>query len=180
MPKIDGSGWCYGFGWVQGTHACGSEQPRPYRWDDRMTARRMAVIATTAALTILAASAQSARGWTLPVPDGAGVQPSTPSVHGYVNRIAKGRMNVAGGNAHGGTGATVAVQLTSRTKFFTAYGGPYEQNELRPGQYVWVWFITADPNKAGTPPQAAVVTLWSKDPEDRPSEQVRSSFDRRK
>ena len=145
-----------------------------------MTARRMAVIATTAALTILVAPAQSVRGWTLPVPDGAGVQPSTPSVHGYVNRIVKGRINVVGDNRRGESGAAAAVQLTSRTKFFTAYGGPYEQNELRPGQYVWVWFITADPNKAGTPPQAAVGMLWSTDPEDRPSEQVRSSFDRRK
>jgi hypothetical protein len=149
-------------------------------WSDYMTARRTAVALTAVALTILGAVAQSAQGWVLPVPDGAGVQPSTPSVHGNVIRIVKGRMNVIADNGHGGAGAAVAVQLTSRTKFFTAYGGPYERDELRPGQYVWVWYITADPNKAGAPPQAAVVMLWSKDPEDRPSEQVRSSFDLRK
>jgi hypothetical protein len=66
-----------------------------------------------------------------------------------------------------------------KTQFFTAFGGAYDPDELRPGQHVWVWFITADPSKAGTPPQAAVIMLWSTDPADKPSDEVRSSFDSR-
>lgn len=42
---------------------------------------------------------------------------------------------------------------------------------------MWVWYVTADPLKAGTPPQAAVVMLWSSDPSDKPPEKVKWSFD---
>jgi len=121
-----------------------------------------------------------AQRWILPVPDGGDIEPSPPSVHGYLVAAAKQSVKVKRDSRDASVGTTVNVQLTSKTKFFTAYGGYYTPDELRSGQYVWVWYVTANPAEAGTPPRAAVVMLWSKDESDKPSPKVRWSFDAHK
>jgi hypothetical protein len=118
--------------------------------------------------------------WILPVADGGDVEPSPPSVHGYLVAAAKQSVTVKRDSRDPAGGTTVNVQLTPKTEFFTAYGGLYTPDELRSGQYVWVWYITANPAEAGTPPRAAVMVLWSTDPSDKPSAKMRWSFDRHK
>ncbi len=120
-----------------------------------------------------------AKRWTLPVADG-GPEPSPPSVHGYLVAAGKQRLTVKRDSRDVSMGTSANVQLTAKTEFFTAYGGYVTPDELQPGQYVWVWYITADAAKAGTPPRAAVVMLWSTSPSDKPSPQVRWSYDRKK
>ena len=129
-------------------------------------------------LALLSGNAVSqAKPWTLPVADGGGVEPSPPSVHGYLLGTEKQELTLRADSHGPNVGGRVTVGLTAKTQFFTAYGGPYSSDELRSGQYVWVWYITADPAKAGTPPNAAVVMLWSKDPSDKPTPQMRWSYD---
>jgi hypothetical protein len=117
-----------------------------------------------------------AQHWSLPVPDGGDTKPSPPSVHGYLVAAAKQRVKVKRDSRDASVGTTVNIQLTSKTGFFTAYGGDYSPDELRSGQYVWIWYVTANPSEAGTPPRAAVVMLWSKDQTDKPPPKVRWSF----
>lgn len=118
--------------------------------------------------------------WTLPVADGGGVIPSPPSVQGYLTRVESNLIALKRDRPDGEASETVVVRLTSKTEFFSAYGGLYTPDTLRAGQYVWVWYIAADPRKAGTPPQAAVVMLWSSDPDDKPSDDVRWHYQKRK
>lgn len=134
---------------------------------------------TVLLIVLLSATAFSQqKHWTLPVADGGDVKRSPPSVHGYVVDAGKQRLTVRrASHSKNAEGTPGVVQLTSKTQFFTAYGGDYSPDELRAGQYVWVWFITADPAKAGTPPRAAVVMLWSTNVSDKPSAQVRWRFD---
>ena|GEM_PF-2407522 len=129
-------------------------------------------------LVALGTASQNA-GWVLPAPDG-GPQPSPSSVHGYVVKAVKPNIVVERDTRDSKTGDSVDVRLTSKTKLFTAFGGLYTVDQLRAGQYVWVWYVTPDPRKAGTPPAAAVVMLWSTDPADKPSQDVRWKFDRPK
>src|SRR6266850_3306849 len=117
-----------------------------------------------------------AKRWTLPVADG-GPEPSLPSIHGYLVAVGKHRLTVKGDGRDGSVGTLANIQLTSKTDFFGAYGGYVTPDELQSGQYVWVWYITEDAAKAGTPPRAAVVVLWSTVPSDKPSPQVRWSYD---
>jgi len=140
---------------------------------------RTAVAAIGLLLAMLTVNAVSqAKRWTLPVADGGGTEPSPPSVHGYLLGTEKQKLTLRADSHGASEGEKVTVELTAKTQFFTAYGGPYSPGELRSGQYVWVWYITADPAKAGTPPHAAVVMLWSKDPSDKPTAQVRRSYDK--
>lgn len=118
--------------------------------------------------------------WVLPVADGSGVTPSSPSIHGQISGVAKRVISVRPESRNRESLPIVEFRTTPKTEFFTAYGGDYSPNNFRTGQYVWVWYITQDPAKAGTPPQAAVVILWSKDPRDKPSKKIRWSYDQQK
>ena len=69
------------------------------------------------------------------------------------------------------------VAIQPDTQLFTAFGGYVEQNELRPGQYVWVWYATRNPRKAGDPPRAAVIMPFSLDPADQPSDRTAPCVD---
>ena len=130
------------------------------------------------ALLLLSAAGAAQHRWVLPVPDGgADVQPSPPSIHGFIARVMRDSVSLTPDERHIKPGAPVKIALTPKTQFFTAYGGPYERGQLRSGLYLWVWFLTPDPSRAGKPPRAAVLMLWSMDPSDRPSEKVRWSFD---
>ena len=92
-----------------------------------------------------------AQRWVLPVPDGGDAKSSPPSVHGYLVAAAKQSAKVRRDSRDASVWTTVNVELTSKTEFFTAYGGDYTPDELRSGQYVWVWYVTANPAEAGTP-----------------------------
>jgi hypothetical protein len=131
------------------------------------------------AVLVLHTALSQAQRWILPVPDGD-IEPSPPSVHGYLIAAANLSGKVKRDSRDASLGTTIDVRLTSKTKFFTAYGGYYTPDELRSGQYVWVWYVTANPAEAGTPARAAVVMLWSKDQTDKPSPKVRWSFDTQK
>lgn len=115
--------------------------------------------------------------WVLPVADGGEETPSPPSVHGYLVGVTKHVLTVQRDSRKGSSQEHVKFQLIAKTDYFTAYGGRYESERLRVGQYVWVWYVTANPVLAGNPPRAAVVVLWSLDPDDKPSAKVRWSYD---
>ena len=98
-----------------------------------MTVRHLAINVVASALTILAASAQPVRQWILPIADGGDTRPSPPSVHGYLDRVVKGRVNIAADGGDRGSRASVALQscprhsssppsaeLTTRTSFARA------------------------------------------------------------
>jgi hypothetical protein len=117
--------------------------------------------------------------WVLPIADGSDVEPSLPSVQGYLVSVTNNEITLKRDSSDGKMKDTVIVRLMPRTEFFSAYGGFYTSNELRSGQYVWVWYVSEDPKKAGTPPQAAVVMLWSTDPSDKPTEEIRWHFEKK-
>jgi len=117
--------------------------------------------------------------WVLPIADGSDVEPSSPSVQGYLISVTSNEITIKRDSRDDKIKDTVIVRLMPQTEFFTAYGGYYKSNELSAGQYVWVWYVTEDPKKAGTPPQAAVVMLWSTDPSDKPTEEVRWDFEKK-
>jgi len=143
--------------------------------------RRPHVLIAMAVFTILIMIGLPAHArWVLPIADGGSIEPSSPSDQGYLISVGNSFITLRR-DTHDGKGKnTDRIKLTSRTEFFMAYGGNYKPGQLRPGQYVWVWHITEDPKKAGRPPQAAVVMLWSLDPNDKPSEEVRWHFEKRK
>ncbi len=134
------------------------------------------ILAIMAPLIALVAS----QGWVLPVPDGEGRKPSPPSLHGYIAKASKQRISLKPETRDSKMGDNVDVQLTPKTQFFTAYGGLYTPSELGSGEYAWVWYVTANPADAGTPPRAAVVMLYSTSASDKPSREVRFSYDRHK
>jgi hypothetical protein len=111
--------------------------------------------------------------WTLPVANGGGEDPSPPSVQGYITDVSPSAITLKPDRRDGKASKPVIARLAKQTQFFTGYGGAYEPQELQPGLYVWVWYITENPQKAGNPPVAAVVMLWSTDPHDKPSSEVR-------
>jgi hypothetical protein len=133
---------------------------------------RVLKLIIAATLTTVSSFCQQ-QSWVLPTADG-GRKPSPPSVHGYLVKVVSKTIVV---RRDAEAGNRVSVQLKARTQFFTAYGGLYTPDQLRAGQYVWVWYVTADPAKAGKPPAAAVVVLWSRDAADKPSRKVRQSYD---
>lgn len=141
-----------------------------------MTANSKRVLTLNIVVLLTSCAISQEQRWVLPVADG-GSQPSPPSVHGYLVKVARNTIVVQRDTRSKKAVGAVTVELKTKTDFFTAYGGPYNPDRLRSGQYVWVWYVTADPTKAGTPPAAAVVILWSKDPSDKPSQKVRWSYD---
>ena len=137
------------------------------------TASRLAAVLLLASSLALAQT----KRWVLPAVDGDNT-PSAPSIHGYLTEASRFGVTVQRDVRGGSTGESAHVRLTSRTKFFTTYGGYYMPEELRSGQYVWVWYVTSKPDEAGIPPRAAVVMLWSTDPTDKPSANTRWSYDK--
>jgi hypothetical protein len=127
----------------------------------------------------LTGAAQSKR-WVLPMADGGGVVPSPPSVHGYLISADRGIIVVKRDSRDAQAGTKTKIQLLQKSDLFTAFGGLVRRDEFRPGQYVWVWYVSADPAKAGTPPHAASVVVWSLDPDDRPTSATRWSYDKGK
>jgi hypothetical protein len=149
--------------------------------DVRLKARGgRAVLVAIFAVLVSNSVLSQAPHWILPVPDGGYIKPSSPSVHGYLVAVSKHGVKIRPDSRGVKVGMAVNIQLTSKTSFFTAYGGYYTADELRLGQYAWVWYITANPEEAGTPPRAAIVMLWSKDPTEKLSPKVRWRFDRPK
>jgi hypothetical protein len=73
-----------------------------------------------AAVISITALTQTSR-WILPVPDGGDIEPSPPSVHGYLVAAAKQSIKVKRDSRDASMGTTVNVQLRPKTEFFTAY-----------------------------------------------------------
>jgi hypothetical protein len=138
-----------------------------------------AAIALICAIVSASPAVSQSKHWVLPQA-GGGVDPSPPSVHGYLTSAGDGLIVVKLDRRDGGAAGVAKVQLLRKTGLFTAFGGLVSSHELRPGQYVWVWYVTADPAKAGTPPHAAVVLVWSKDSDDKPDSKTRWSYDKQK
>ena len=72
------------------------------------------------------------------------------------------------------------IRIIKKTDIFTTYGGHVYFTELCLGQYIWVWYITKNFKKAGNPPQAAAIIIWSKDPKDKPTAQIKETYDIKK
>lgn len=136
------------------------------------------VASTTLAIMVPLIALVASQRWVLPVADGQGPDPSPPSVHGYLVKASKQRISLKPETRKSKAVDNVDVQLTSKTQFFTAYGGPYSPSDFGSGEYAWVWYVTANPADAGTPPRAAVVMLYSTSALDKPSREVRFSYDR--
>jgi hypothetical protein len=138
------------------------------------------MIAMTVFTILIMIGVSSYARWVLPVADGDDIEPSSPSVQGYLISVGNNSITLQRDTRDGKGKDADTIKLTSQTEFFSAYGGSYKPDQLRSGQYVWVWYITEDPKKAGKPPKAAVVMLWSLDPSDKPSGEVRWHFEKRK
>jgi hypothetical protein len=141
---------------------------------------KLAICVAVLAILVSNIGLSQVQRWTLPAPDSGDAKPSPPSVHGYLVAAATQSVKLERDSRDASASTIVDVRLTAKTEFFSAYGGAYTPDELRSGQYVWVWYVTANPAKAGVPPRAAVVMLWSKNPMDKPSPKVRWRFDRHK
>jgi hypothetical protein len=115
--------------------------------------------------------------WVLPVADGDGRSPSQPSIQGYILKCSSDSVTIDPDRKDGIKTLPVSVKFIPNTNFFTAFGGFYTSGELQPGQYLWVWYITENTKKAGMPPRAAVIMLWSRDPNDKPSEEDKWRWD---
>ncbi len=111
--------------------------------------------------------------WILPVPDGDGPNPSPPSIQGYIIDIKNNYITIEPDRIDESASKPVKIRIAKKTQFFTGYGGTYEVDELRIGVYIWVWYITENIRMAGTPPEVAVLMLWSKDPKDKPYFKIR-------
>lgn len=94
-----------------------------------------------------------------------GTAPS--SIEGRISAIASATISVMPKSEIEAAPVIVAVQ--DETELFTAFGGHVDREELRVGQYVWVWYVSRSPIWAGDPPRAAVVMPYSMDPHDQPS-----------
>jgi hypothetical protein len=125
------------------------------------------------ALAIMLCSIPSYARWILPVPDSDGPDPSLPSIQGYISDIKNNFITVEPDRIDGKVSKPVKIRLSKKTQFFTGYGGVYKLEELRPGLYIWVWYITENIGMSGTPPEVAVLMLWSKDPNDKASFEIR-------
>jgi len=162
---------------------CGRDRTPSVPLGDKLKSMKPTSCATIAvaliSALILIASPVCA-SWTLPIADGGDVDPSPPSVQGYLATVATNSITLKTDYKDKIPTKLATARLTPKTQFFSGYGGAYDADELRPGLYVWVWYITEDSRMAGTPPEAAVVMLWSKDPNDKPSSEVRGHFLKRK
>lgn len=114
--------------------------------------------------------------WVLPIPDGGGVKPSKPSIQGKIieisNNIIKLQKDVPG------KVSTIVDHVTfnDQTKFFFYSGGILFPDELSSGQYIWIWYITENPEMAGNPPISAVIMLWSTNVKDVPANKIKWRF----
>jgi hypothetical protein len=123
-------------------------------------------------------NANSTNGvWILPIPDGGDVKPSRPSVQGHLISINNNLITLDNERRKGKTKNTTISRLTSETELFTSFGGYCKTKDLHPNQYAWIWYVTKDSKKAGTPPKIAVLMIWSKDPKDQPTVKSKWQFD---
>jgi len=119
------------------------------------------LLATTSTIAI------AGTGYVLPAPDTCLPDTAAPSIRGRIKAVAKAGISVKpDDHLHP---KPIFISIRRDTQLFTAFGGFVEPSELRAGQYVWVWYVTRDPRRAGSPPKAAVVMPFSMDPTDQPS-----------
>src|SRR5262249_54018233 len=111
------------------------------------------------------ASACVTQHYVLPVADGS-VVPSPPSLEGRIASVSAQEIAVTPTGADPISSSAIAIHLGEHTELFTIYGGQVKISELALGQRVRIWF-----RKPGLPapdksPDAAVIVLASKDPND--------------
>jgi hypothetical protein len=122
------------------------------------------VFAVILLLTISAGAPQLLHArWVLPVADYQDEPASPPSVQGFIESVSDNSITMKVDSRNRKTKKLVTIRLTPKTEYFFESGGYLERNELQPKQYIWVWYIIENPQKAGHPPRAAVVMLWSID-----------------
>ena len=111
------------------------------------------------------ASACVGQHYVLPVADG-GVIPSPPSLQGRIASVGAQGINVTPSGADPIGSSSIAVHLGRDTQIFTINGGRVATSELVVGQRVRIWFRKPGLPASDQTPDAAVVVLASKDPND--------------
>jgi hypothetical protein len=114
--------------------------------------------------------------WILPAADDNDILPSPPSVQGYITSVKGELITLKCELKDSKEKESTIIRLTSDTQIFTNFGGYCKRDDLSKDQYAWIWYITKNSKKAGTPPRSAVVMLWSKNPNDKPSDKVKRQF----
>ncbi|MEO8603179.1 MAG: hypothetical protein ABI629_11440 [bacterium] len=122
-------------------------------------------------ILVLAMSLLTACGrpYVLPVADYQTEPASPPTLQGRVADVAQGDLSVT---VDGEPDRQARVRIRSETQMVSLYGGTFDPEELRSGQYVWVWYRTGQPVSFDEVRDAAVVMLWSTDPSDQPPDAI--------
>jgi len=103
--------------------------------------------------TTLFASQAIAGSCVLPVPDGAEIAPSPPSVKGVISKVAGHEISLREQKSK-------PIKVVKETELFTVYGGSVEPEELKKGQHVFVWYVGCK-KVYGVTPVAAIIQLCS-------------------
>lgn len=96
-----------------------------------------------------------------PSADEDDVDSSPPNIEGKLIEVTSSMLVIAE------KGVNKKVELTKGVDYFTAFGGFVKPDELRPGQYVWIWYEDCGSSNAKIQ-KAKIVKVYSLDPNDRP------------
>jgi len=133
-----------------------AKRSRGMQWKTLVTVVALCLVAS------LAHATKARPNCVLPAPDGGDAPPSKANAEGRIVRVGKGFIEVARRSKR-----PIHVSYTSKTEFYSAFGGDYDPSEFAPGQHVAVWFVGCKPPNDGAG-QAAYLQLYSKDPADQP------------
>lgn len=91
------------------------------------------------------------------------VDASPPNIEGELVEVTSSTLVISGKENK----KEAKVELTKGVDYFTAFGGFVRLDELRPGQYVWIWYENCDSSNTDIQ-KAKVVKVFSLDPNDKP------------
>jgi hypothetical protein len=128
-------------------------------------------LAIAAAIAVMACSP-----YQLPAPDGGIPNASEASLEGWIVSVSPALIQVARNRGTWPSTEVISIALLESTDCFSAFGGIVDREELKPGQYVWVWFVSRHDDRTHTPPRAGLVMPFSKDPLDQPDEALRAGW----
>jgi hypothetical protein len=91
------------------------------------------------------------------------IDASPPNIEGELVEVTSSTLVISGKKNK----KEVKVELTKGVDYFTAFGGFVRLDELRPGQYIWMWYENCSSSNADIQ-KAKVVKVYSLDPNDKP------------
>jgi len=125
---------------------------------------------------VLLAMAASCSPYQLPAPDGSIPNSSKASIEGWIVSVSPSTIQVARNRGTWPSTHVVSIVFVESTQCFGAYGGLVDRQELKPGQYVWVWYASRGEARTHNPPRAWLVMPFSLDPSDQPEKALRAGW----